>query len=85
MQYFYLNVYMPKVSVTFAIGVIEICSGVLLLTFVTVKSDESLFLLATSYYRSGLRNHAYSVLKDHPGSSPQCRFLFASCALELDK
>lgn len=53
--------------------------------YAEVKSDESLFLLATSYYRSGLRNHAYSVLKDHPGSSPQCRFLFASCALELDK
>lgn len=64
---------------------LNIIAVILIWCLFPVKSDESLFLLATSYYRSGLRNHAYAVLKNHAGQSPQCRYLFARCALELEK
>lgn len=52
---------------------------------ISVKTDESLFLLATSYFRSGQKDHAYQTLKDRTGSSSQCRYLFGMCAYELEK
>nr|XP_023027922.1 cell division cycle protein 27 homolog [Leptinotarsa decemlineata] len=50
-----------------------------------VKTDESLFLLATAYFRNGQIAHAYHTLKDRSGSSSQCRYLFGICAYELEK
>lgn len=50
-----------------------------------VNTDESLFLLSTSYYRSGQKDFAYHKLKARSNSSPQCRYLLASCAYELEK
>lgn len=48
-----------------------------------VESDETIWLLATCYYRSGKPAQAYAVLKN--SSSPQCKFLMAKCCLELQK
>ncbi|KAF5299877.1 hypothetical protein FQA39_LY11414 [Lamprigera yunnana] len=53
--------------------------------YAEVKTDDSLFMLATAYYRSGKVDHAYYALKDHFESSPQCRYLFGSCAFEMQK
>ncbi|XP_068149812.1 cell division cycle protein 27 homolog [Drosophila tropicalis] len=48
-----------------------------------VESDETIFLLATSYFRSNLIHQAYWLLKEKSRRSPQCRFLQAKCAFEL--
>lgn len=63
---------------------------ILILIFIAifaVETDDSLFLLATSYYRWGKPHHAYSILKDKPGTTlhPQCRFLLAKCATDLNR
>ncbi|XP_030385531.1 cell division cycle protein 27 homolog [Scaptodrosophila lebanonensis] len=50
-----------------------------------VENDETIFLLATSYYRSNLVHQAYWLLKEKPRRSPQCRYLLAKCAYELKK
>ncbi|KAH8260608.1 hypothetical protein KR038_008478, partial [Drosophila bunnanda] len=50
-----------------------------------VESDETVFLLATSYYRSNKVHQAYWLLKEQGRTSPQCRFLQAKCAFELKK
>lgn len=50
-----------------------------------MKSDDSLFMLATTYYRSGQVNQAYYILKESPNPSAQCRYLFANCAYELER
>lgn len=50
-----------------------------------VESDETLFLLATCYYRSGKTWQAYSVLRKKGTNSPQCRYLMAKCCLELQR
>ncbi|KAK9745925.1 Tetratricopeptide repeat [Popillia japonica] len=53
--------------------------------YAEVKSDDTLFLLATAYYRNRQIDHAYQILKDKHGCSPQCRYLFGSCAFEMQK
>ncbi|XP_072378224.1 cell division cycle protein 27 homolog [Diabrotica undecimpunctata] len=53
--------------------------------YAEVNTEESLFLLATSYYRNGQNDHAYYILKDRIGNSPQCRYLLGMCAYELEK
>ncbi|CAG9770507.1 unnamed protein product [Ceutorhynchus assimilis] len=53
--------------------------------YAEVKSDESLYLLATAYYRSGQKTLAYHTLKDKHGSSTQCQLLFGICAFDLEK
>ncbi|EDV96363.1 cell division cycle protein 27 homolog [Drosophila grimshawi] len=50
-----------------------------------VESDETIFLLATSYYRSSQLHQAYWLLSEKSRRSPQCRFLQAKCAYELKK
>ncbi|XP_018324094.1 cell division cycle protein 27 homolog [Agrilus planipennis] len=50
-----------------------------------VETDDSLFLLATAYYRSGQIDHAYHILKDRCNSSPHCRYLFGKCAFQKEK
>uniref|UniRef100_S4RD56 Cell division cycle protein 27 homolog n=1 Tax=Petromyzon marinus TaxID=7757 RepID=S4RD56_PETMA len=53
--------------------------------FAEVASEEVLFLLATCYYRSGKPYKAYSLLKMHSCSTPQCKHLLARCCVELEK
>nr|XP_022904753.1 cell division cycle protein 27 homolog [Onthophagus taurus] len=53
--------------------------------YAEVKSDETLFLLATAYFRNSQIDHAYNILKDKHGYNPQCKYLFAKCAYELQK
>ncbi|XP_044263050.1 cell division cycle protein 27 homolog [Tribolium madens] len=53
--------------------------------YAEVKSDDSLFLLATAYYRSGQKDHAYHILKERTDASTQCRYLFGICAYDLEK
>lgn len=48
-----------------------------------VESDETIWLLATCYYRSGKPAQAYAILKN--STSPQCKFLMAKCCLDLQK
>ncbi|XP_036342066.1 cell division cycle protein 27 homolog [Rhagoletis pomonella] len=50
-----------------------------------VETDETIFLLATSYYRSNLIHQAYWLLKEKSRRSPYCRFLQAKCAYHLKK
>ncbi|EEB14099.1 cell division cycle, putative [Pediculus humanus corporis] len=53
--------------------------------YAEVECDESLFLLATCYYRSGLISMAYSTLKKKDAHSPQIRCLLAKCCVDLQK
>ncbi|XP_060535418.1 cell division cycle protein 27 homolog [Cylas formicarius] len=53
--------------------------------YAEVKNDDSLFLLATVYHRSGRTAFAYDLLKDKIGSSAQCQYLFGLCAFNLEK
>ncbi|KYN01396.1 Cell division cycle protein 27 like protein [Cyphomyrmex costatus] len=50
-----------------------------------VDTEESLFLLATCYYRSGRVRQAYALLSQKAPSSAQCRFLLAKCCYDLEK
>lgn len=78
---FYPNDYMPKVKFIFCL-----CRFNCTVSFsIAVKTDDSLFLLATSYYRNGQLDHAYHVLKETPSTTPQCRYLFGSCAYALER
>ncbi|KAM4597858.1 cell division cycle protein 27 homolog [Polymixia lowei] len=53
--------------------------------YAEVHSEESLYLLATCYFRSGKPYKSYRLLKSHGSSSPQCRFLLAKSCVELSK
>ncbi|PKC75688.1 TPR-like protein [Rhizophagus irregularis] len=46
-------------------------------------NENSRFLLATCYYRSGQRKAAYNLLNS--ANSIKCKYLFAKCCLDLDK
>lgn len=48
-----------------------------------VESEESLFLLATCYYRAGQKHQAHWLLSSKGVRSTQCRFLLAKCAFDL--
>ncbi|XP_012055231.1 PREDICTED: cell division cycle protein 27 homolog [Atta cephalotes] len=50
-----------------------------------VDTEESLFLLATCYYRSGRVRQAYALLSQKAPNSAQCRFLLAKCCYDLEK
>ncbi|XP_077281606.1 cell division cycle protein 27 [Temnothorax americanus] len=50
-----------------------------------VDTEESLFLLATCYYRSGRIRQAYALLSQKAPSTAQCRFLLAKCCYDLEK
>lgn len=54
-------------------------------TIITVDTEESLFLLATCYYRSGRIRQAYALLSQKAPNSAQCRFLLAKCCYDLEK
>ena len=49
----------------------------------TVETAESLYLLATCYYRSGRLNEAYWLLNTKGAFTHKSRFLLAKCAYEL--
>ncbi|XP_014674932.1 PREDICTED: cell division cycle protein 27 homolog [Priapulus caudatus] len=53
--------------------------------YAEVKSDDALFLLATSYYRSGKPGKAYSLLQTRGCPTAQCRYLMAKCCMDMDK
>lgn len=53
--------------------------------YAEVKSDETLFLLATAYYRKGQKDRCYHLLEESYGNSTKCQFLFGTCAYELKK
>lgn len=50
-----------------------------------VETDETIFILATCYYRSNMIHQAYWLLQAKTPRSPQCRFLLAKCAYQLKK
>ncbi|KAI9550321.1 hypothetical protein GHT06_001751 [Daphnia sinensis] len=50
-----------------------------------INNEESLYLLATCYYRSGKANQARSLLQSKGTQSPQCQYLLAKCCLDLNK
>lgn len=54
-----------------------------LIPFFTVETDESLFLLATCYYRSKRINEAHWLLSNKGAETHKAKFLLAKCAYEL--
>ncbi|XP_052872156.1 cell division cycle protein 27 homolog [Anopheles cruzii] len=50
-----------------------------------VESEESVFLLATCYYRAGQKHQAHWLLSTKSVRSTQCRFLLSKCAFDLKK
>lgn len=57
---------------------IEICVFI-------VETDDTIFILATTYYRSKRVYQAYWLLREKARRSPECRFLYARTAYELKK
>lgn len=53
------------------------------LACISVETDESLFLLATCYYRSGRVNEAHWLLNTKGAATHKSKFLLAKCAFEL--
>lgn len=50
-----------------------------------VETDETIFILATCYYRASNLHQAYWLLHTKTPRSPQCRYLLAKCAFRLKK
>lgn len=50
-----------------------------------IDNNETLHLLATSYYRNGEKNKTFHTLKSKSNLSSQCRYLLGLCAFELEK
>lgn len=50
-----------------------------------MDNEDTLFLLATCYYRAGRIRQAYGLLTKKSPSTPQCRFLLAKCCYDLEK
>lgn len=53
--------------------------------YAEVHSEEALFLLATSSYRSGKAYKTYRLWKGHSCTTPQCKYLLAKCCVDLSK
>ena len=53
--------------------------------FIVAPSDETLHLLATSYYRSGAVKRAHAILQKHNPSNVHCKFLMAKCCSDLKR
>ncbi|CAG2184092.1 unnamed protein product, partial [Oppiella nova] len=51
--------------------------------YAEVSTDDSLYLLATCYYRSGKANAAYSILTGRDCRTADCQLLLARCCLDL--
>ncbi|GAB0088543.1 cell division cycle protein 27 homolog [Sergentomyia squamirostris] len=50
-----------------------------------VETEDSIFLLATCYYRSGQVHQAFWLLQSKGARTPQSRYLLAKCAIELNQ
>lgn len=50
-----------------------------------MDNEDTLFLLATCYYRSGRVRQAHGLLSKKASTSSQCRFLLAKCCFDLEK
>ncbi|XP_031634063.1 cell division cycle protein 27 homolog isoform X2 [Contarinia nasturtii] len=50
-----------------------------------IETDESIFTLATCYYRSNQIHQAYWLLNKKKTKAAKCRYLYAKCAFELKK
>lgn len=50
-----------------------------------VETDDSVFTLATCYYRSQRVHEAFWLLNSKDTKSAKCKFLQAKCAFELKK
>lgn len=48
-----------------------------------METEETIFLLATSYFRANNVHQCYHLLKEKSHKSPHCRFLLAKCAYIL--
>ncbi|KAH3706248.1 cell division cycle protein 27 homolog [Dreissena polymorpha] len=48
-----------------------------------VLSEETLYLLATCYYRAGKTRQTYALLKKRGQNSPDNKFLFARCCVDI--
>ena len=84
MQPFSLRDYFQKVSAHNWIFTVAIMVfGNNLSSLSPVETDESVFLLATCYYRSGRINEAHWVLTSKGAASHKSKFLLAKCAYEL--
>lgn len=53
--------------------------------FLENRSSETLYLLATCYFRQNRASEAYDLLKRTHSTAPKCRLLFAQCCLKLNK
>ena len=61
-------------------------NGVNLISILSpVLSDDSLFLLATCYFRAGRYNEAYDAIKTRGAHTQQNRFLMAKCCQQIGK
>ncbi|XP_044758118.1 cell division cycle protein 27 homolog [Coccinella septempunctata] len=50
-----------------------------------IDNNETLYLLATSYYRNGEKDKTFYTLKSKSNLSSQCRYLLGLCAFDLEK
>ena len=51
-----------------------------------VQSEESLYLLALSYYKTGSKTlRAYHILKERQLKLPKSRYLLGKCCIDLNK
>lgn len=50
-----------------------------------LDNSETLYLLATSYYRNGEKEKTFYTLKSKANLSSQCRYLLALCAYDLER
>ncbi len=58
----------------------------ILFSLFLVQSEESLYLLALSHFRSGARSlRAYHLLRERHLKSPKAKYLLARCCLDLAK
>lgn len=69
--------------IRFQISIILI--NVLYMCLFSVETDDTIFILATTYYRSNRIYQTYWLLREKARRSPECRFLHAKCAFELKK
>ncbi|XP_060584098.1 cell division cycle protein 27 homolog [Ruditapes philippinarum] len=50
-----------------------------------VVSDETLYLLATCYFRSGKQRQTYALLQKRGYNSPELKYLYAKCCMHVEK
>ncbi|ESO99704.1 hypothetical protein LOTGIDRAFT_141697, partial [Lottia gigantea] len=53
--------------------------------FAEVPNYDTLYLLATCYYRSGRPIQAHMLLKKHDSPRHDCKYLLAKCCMDIDK